>query len=469
MLFNDQLTWRARRKTLDLAIAELADIMSEDMDQVSRRLPALAKYELRQMRLARELLRALRLFAAHEFEFFFNGFYGEPPQLKPSPDYPPRYVLRTLLDQIAVDLSILQQAVAQRRLHGAQSTQQGDTLYIADLLAEYALQPAVTNHLLPGYAPVLTFLSRTTFTRLIPYHNAVLIGLTYASMTSKDRRPTRDYLAIPHEVGHYVYQHGRLAGTEQLIYRWLQGQLRALGLADDDWRVCWLEEMFADAYGLLVAGPVMTLDFQDLLTDNLPAHFQTGIDHHPIDALRPLIQTALLRRFAGPNGTRRFVHAPDALDANWETWLARNREQFQTQTPHQTQFTLPGGERMSGAAILQALAPVLDLIVTALGAADGNVGKRKRTVWRPWTRDLADSNVPVAKLYEFFTRRRFRMRARRLHAVDEAGSHELLRTLEMCAAEMASGRVFEPDEWLPLFLFKSWSSEGDEADTFKVN
>ncbi|NJN55367.1 MAG: hypothetical protein HC804_11780 [Anaerolineae bacterium] len=80
----------------------------------------------------------------------------------------------------------------------------------------------------------------------------------------------------------------------------------------------WLEEIFADVYGCLVAGPVMAYDFQELSLDNKDFNEDDG--EHPLAAIRPFIYTQVLRTLEQDNAGF-YQNAPQLLDANWNSWL----------------------------------------------------------------------------------------------------------------------------------------------------
>ena len=93
-----------------------------------------------------------------------------------------------------------------------------------------------------------------------------------------------------------------------------------------EWLAAWEEEIFADVYAALVAGPVAGLSVQAMLMDGLPAALTSDDGDHPLGALRPAAYTAALRKLAAtrPNHAfrKRILHAATALDAK----LGRNRK-----------------------------------------------------------------------------------------------------------------------------------------------
>ncbi len=225
------------------------------------------------------LLTGLRHFGKSQVEFFVQGFGPDATvQLEPSIHYPPEYALRATIDQIAYDLDLIQRA-QQQRMKGSASREMRETLARADLLAYGALEPAIRQGLIDN-TTVITYFQKVVNVRLIPYAPVAFIGLPLSAMTV-----SRDLLAIPHEVGHYVFRHGRVQSGS------LQGSRFDAALASQcealpHWALNWCEEIFADVYGALIGGPIMALGFEDLVTDDPVAEFTHDDGEHPIAALR---------------------------------------------------------------------------------------------------------------------------------------------------------------------------------------
>jgi hypothetical protein len=92
------------------------------------------------------------------------------------------------------------------------------------------------------------------------------------------------------------------------------------------WLLAWEEELFADVYSVLVAGPVAGLAMQALLAAELPAALTYDDGDHPLGALRPSIAPAVLRAVAAATGDVRqrdaLAGAAAALDRRWQSTLA---------------------------------------------------------------------------------------------------------------------------------------------------
>ncbi|MBK7897015.1 MAG: hypothetical protein IPJ90_19450 [Anaerolineaceae bacterium] len=302
------------------------------------------------------LTQSLQTFGPDQFHFFMKGFTTN--QLLPAMKLPAEHVLRATLDQIAFDLTLIRRIYQQRQETGGQAT-----LTQADKLAQAGLDVAVQAGLLPQTA-VLTYFNKSANIRIIPYAPLALVGLPYTA-THADL----DFLAIPHEVGHYVYHHAP----------GLAAHLHAHIPLYPEWANHWLEEIFADVYGTLVAGPVAGLSLQSLLRDNAQAQFVADDGEHPVDAVRPYIHSTVLRQL---NNSK----AADALDAAWEAELARRH--------WPTQF-LPHNSH-SPADLAQARTLLEQTAVSLLTYLQTN---RLLSQPKPWSTDHQD----LAKLQANFT------------------------------------------------------------------
>lgn len=285
------------------------------------------------------LLTQLQQFAEDQFDFLYQGLdpHGKiGPFLEPSLRYPRDFVMRSTLDQIGFDLVVLQSALYQRALAQEDSNgRMGRTLAIADRLACYALQPAVRHGLLQFDAEkvtALTYFQKAPHIRMIPYAPVALIGLPFSALaeyqgdTAGEVGNAVDLLAIPHEIGHYVYQHGSKENRrlQNALYQTLQGQ--------PDWLSNWAEEIFADVYGCLVAGPVMVRDFLDLTRAGDIASLLQDDNEHPTPVLRPLLYADTLKLFAdkanGPVDQKKALNAiAEQASDRWNRFRGKRGEE----------------------------------------------------------------------------------------------------------------------------------------------
>ncbi len=286
---NDLSIWSKRWKTLEKSIEYVEANIQDSASRSST---------------IRYLLKNLHLFGRDHFNYFYNGFTTSAPNLATKViheeyeyDYPKEAVLRAILDQIAFDLEIINRALNQRKVKDSTPPQDEkseyerkwhDTLKKADLLGQLALKPAIQAKLIDQEVTVLTYFQKATTVRVVPYAKVAIIGIPFTAIEIP-----RDLLAIPHEVAHYVFRHGyRQNENEHSVSYELKQKHKSRNLYLQNW----LEEMFADIYGCLVAGPVIALDFQDLqLDDPLEEFFDAKKDNEdPVPIIRPDIYNKFL-------------------------------------------------------------------------------------------------------------------------------------------------------------------------------
>jgi hypothetical protein len=279
---NDVQIWKSRWDSIDQTIQEIGSgLPNKTIDRKSAFI---------------KLVAALGTFGKKQFNFFFEGFGFEnntDQTLEKALQYPPEFVLKRLIDQVAHDIWVIETAIKQR-----EDSSKVAALKQADLLAFRALEPVLGDgRLLAANSTVITYFQKVPAVRILPYANVALIGIPYsANLTGQidKNSPIRDLLAIPHEVGHYVFWRGKMNGERLHIL--LQQQLLQAGLPQYEH---WLEEIFADVYGCLIAGSVFALSAQDIQLDNMPIRLTADDRRHPAAVLRPYLSIAVLESEAG--------------------------------------------------------------------------------------------------------------------------------------------------------------------------
>lgn len=231
------------------------------------------------------LVKRLQAFAEGHFYYFYDGFRGNCNyKLKEVREYPPEHVFSVILDQIADDLEVIQRAAVQV-ISGTEDMV--SALETADKLARQALIPAMNR----GWfefekAPtIITYFQKSAAIRVIPYDDdaIALIAVPWTSLGVP-----RDFLATPHEVGHHLFWNGKVGKTP------IRAMIRNLLGKEPEWVRPWTEEIFADVYGCLVAGPLIALDFQDLQMEESTENFLQDDGEHPAPLVRPYIYTNVL-------------------------------------------------------------------------------------------------------------------------------------------------------------------------------
>jgi hypothetical protein len=234
------------------------------------------------------LVMCLRSFAGDQFNYFYERFGGDdtPRRLGESTEFPDEFVLQAVLAQVGYDVEAILRA-AHQRISGSPRMRQA--LETADKLAWQALQLAKDRGFIEEKTTALTYFQKSPNARIIPYAPVALIGVPFTAMSA-----TRDYLAIAHEVGHYVYWRGRTkTSNEEPVYRNLARSIIRKGVKDEVRN--WQEEIFADVYGCLVAGPPIALSAQELAFQASVKDFVKDDKEHPKPVVRPDIYAEILK------------------------------------------------------------------------------------------------------------------------------------------------------------------------------
>jgi len=239
------------------------------------------------------------------------------------------YILRQIIDRVATDARVIMQAISQRVFYGKQAVENQDarannimnTLDLADRVAYASLQPAVESGILEKPCTALAYFMRDPQVRVIPYSNVALIGIPLTCINQP-----RDFLAIPHEVGHYVYWNAHVQGKRyQKIWRNIEHKLEKLPKdrkgRERKWLYKWSEEIFSDVYGALVGGASVALSFQQLANETDEDGFESDDGHHPTPALRAHVYFQTLNARGGTQGQS----AAKELGEKWHRTL-KDRE-----------------------------------------------------------------------------------------------------------------------------------------------
>lgn len=241
------------------------------------------------------------------------------------------WLVRACFKRLFTDIQIIDRAITQRSWQltpdgKKQMGPQARALLVADKLAMIALAPA--REMLPYQSaehPILpiTFFSQDTYIHHTPYRDdLLLIGMSFDHIMlgineadAQRAHPAFELMAIPHEVGHYVYKHGRLHG--QPIE-----QITAQIFADYPQLLSWREEIFADAYSCVVAGSLSVLGLQALIASSENGNICANDGEHPTGEIRPFILTQILSQLHNELGDRYPNQNVSAqLAENWQRYL----------------------------------------------------------------------------------------------------------------------------------------------------
>lgn len=249
-------------------------------------------------------------------------------------------LIRACFQHVFEDIQTVEQAVTQRSWQLTPDGQkqmgpQARALLVSDKLAMMALAPArpmlSANRSARPSLPI-TFFSQDTYFHHTPYRDdLLLIGISYDHIllgldrmeaesdlgtTNNEALPAFELMAIPHEVGHYLYQHGQLGGTPIAA-------ITAQIFGDYPQLFNWREEIFADIYSCIVAGSLAALGLQALIASSANGTICASDGEHPTGDIRPFILTqilALLHEALGQHYPNQDVLAQ--LDENWRWNLA---------------------------------------------------------------------------------------------------------------------------------------------------
>ena len=331
-------------------------------------------------------LHCLAAFAAKQLRLFDQGFTNG--ALAHDDQFPPAFILEATERQVAFDIDLFLRTIGQREAENSTAAMR-DTLALADRLAANALAPAVRHQLIEETA-ILTYFQKTSTVRLLPYAPLALIGIDLTAINDTAR-----LAAIAHEAGHHVYRQmtvNYLAGVDEQVAQ------RMASPAEDDanalpaWLLPWVEEIFADVYSVLVAGPVAGLSVQAMLMAESPLLLLLDDADHPLPALRPWIAVAVLQKLAAldANVAARLQLSATRLDEQWRTYLLEQKIG--------AEFTPAGGGKpVTLAAARQQVAAYVDALLESELASLAHAPKSGR-----WSKGLADSKTPLAELYAQF-------------------------------------------------------------------
>lgn len=356
------------------------------------------------------LAKSLHNFSERYRRFFKNGLADHQGfTFDSGSSFPTGYVLRLISDQIGHDLDVLLRINGQRSL-GEQFPLIGQALRIADELAYRALQPAIDVKLLRP-TTVITYLEKSAHIRVIPYAPVALIGFPFRTLAPlkaaiagagpaslpQDAVETavasaddqfNDLLALPHEIGHYLYWHAPL--YSQTMRNPLEHYLRQ----QPAWLRDWNEEIYADVYSCLIGGPLIAHNFQKVLITDSPEGLLHNDGSHPASALRGFVYVDTLKALG------RFPNAYKALDEQWRKWLQPLGIDGSTHLPL-------AGDKVT--SIDEARVVVSELVRTILATALFKVFHQiyqlepaTGSAQVIWSQDLSLEGAPLDDLYSQF-------------------------------------------------------------------
>lgn len=293
--------WKQRLSSLRDEINNQKSLLSQRAIPTGQDPLDSGEYRAKKINATIQVLDCLFEFSGKYIRYFENNLFCFTDEKR---KYSREYIFNSIFVQIGNDLDLLLR-IANEQFQ----TDDKSTLQKADFLADEALKLAKNMGWWDQPPVVLSYFQKALSIRVIPYANVLMLGIPYSTKTVK-----KDFLAIPHEVGHHVFWQGKNPKTGNKIGYDL---LREPNLESEkiQWVYNWLEEMFADIYGAHVAGPFIALSFQDLQLDNSPPSFISDDQDHPTPNLRPYIYTKTLNKMG-------FGKSAALLNDLWDKRLA---------------------------------------------------------------------------------------------------------------------------------------------------
>ncbi len=401
-------------------------------------------------------LKNLKWWSNEQFTFFLRGFFEEY-YLVDSRNDPAAYALSRIIDQTAYDISVWQRACQQRLVVTAseQETSIHKALELGDKLAHKALQPAVEAGLLDAGTQAITYFQKEPNVRIMPYAPIALIGIPYTCIDSKN---AQDYLAIAHEVGHYVFWNARkqVDGSGKTVN--LRALIYSTLTRSTEWSPGWEEEIFADIYSTLVAGPIAALSMQKMLIDNL--YFNEDDGQHPVPKIRPRTHLRVLEeymtkgKFGDSTTGTRFPKAVKILSEYWQEMIKARG--MQETIAVQIQAKPQNNPYVTNEKAIAHLHRVTDEILSLLHPGILQIVKRE-----PWTTDI---NNAKEELYMQFKQMLDGVNQPTLPSViDLPGieANDQVKWFKHLQAIANFGITLDPSIWKPL-LQTGWLSNGPE-------
>lgn len=163
---------------------------------------------------------------------------------------------------------------------------------------------------LPG---VVLYFNKVNAIRFVPYTDVAFVAVPYTHIARKDA----DWLAIPHEIGHYLYWNladrlidvrtrhqeireivgNQLRATQKIAERPPQEQDAIVNMA-----LNWIEECFADVVGVKLADVSFIDSFKTLLSEvsDSATNLTEDDGSHPPLCLRPFMREHVLQKLGVP-------------------------------------------------------------------------------------------------------------------------------------------------------------------------
>lgn len=394
------------------------------------------------------LLDCLQAFGKRQFDFFYDGFGKQQYfALDISDYYPVDYAFSVTLSQIGYDFEVIEE-IGTQRIKDNEKVR--EVLKSADILAQNSVEMGQKASLVSPTA-VLSYFHKSANIRVIPYAPIALVGIPNTAAIVQ-----RDLLATPHEVGHYVYSNG-MSHKKSMVT-----QVNHALVKFPDWLQAWGEEIFADIYGCLVAGPVAALSFQDLLLTHSLADFMVDDGEHPAELIRPYIYSHVLYALGFTSTARR-------LDERWQRYMLERGcpDSFKI---HDRDLYIPVSE---GRALIEAATDKL------LNLLQPIVKERRDNPSLCWTQNVPDKE-PLDTLYADFENATITAQLCQLvqdptnpNQVSITSNNTVLHSwlkgetgvwLDLVTQPGKNKILFPDDEWAKVIRADGWATKGPDGN-----
>jgi hypothetical protein len=249
---------------------------------------------------------------------------------------------KTLILNRALGTALEEWDTIRHALEQRENNRYRDVLAELDALSDEILSPLFGREWMDKYG-AFTYIHKLFDIRRFAFSRSPLVGAPYAALNAPEA-----WLAIPHETGHYIFWNGTETFAEfNEFYRGLQrsvldviekipedrlsgGHFRRKGRLLQTW-LNWLDEIFADVFGTLVAGPAYAWSMQFNLRATLSLrdlYHSHEEPEHPNPFIRPFFHIATLREMArasvGEFASQLMAEA-NLLDISWRSsWFDMN-------------------------------------------------------------------------------------------------------------------------------------------------
>lgn len=340
-------------------------------DQVHEEIIKLADLEPDQLHGWKGLRALLEEFSA------FAKEYIDLLQQTPDEIFIRRFALATGIQRLQQEWNILIRACEQRLgpdqndPHGFRANLQRAETYLSNYCKRWLPNEEPYLHIT---TPVVYFEKLFGISRAIYKPEIPIISIPLSDYNDLTR-----WQALAHELGHHVYWNALRLGYSEQVHTNLYEAVDKFVESKTQKRLwgAWVEEIFADVLGTLLAGPSYAISAQDLAADRVD-ELQALTHHdyqHPCTYLRPLVSIQVLRDMAARSDSPDFKAAMTGDGSDGSGLVARLEARWTAFcSNHAPELKLAGGKLK-----LKGLAQNVPSIVEAILNEPAWPGKK--TLW----------------------------------------------------------------------------------------